>query len=302
MPLTTQHWIGIGGAAALLGYLLWPKKAHAATPITPPKPTPPPPSPYVPPPTPPISKDVYTSPPAVPYGTPTPGYVVPKDFTEGEGYGKSVGAKYGATDRDSGADPVPLDVKEEPTGSDDYVSGFRVGFPLGYSAEYYKPGAKKTAPAGYTPAATKDTGTAQADGYSAGYAAGKSDPSTFPAPTFVAPSGYRDKPSDPDLSAFWVAGFTNGYSDGFKAGHDPDTGALISGSHTGQGLARYTYLPSHWSAFMPRTTPAHYGMWTPPARQIGMAGVGYTSHGVPVGVAARPMVDFSGRPMKHPYR
>lgn len=305
MPLSTQHWIGIGGAAALLGYLLWPKKAHAAAPIAPPTPTPTPPAPY----TPPSPITPYTAPPAVvPYGTPTPGYVASKDFDDGLSYGKTVGAKYGASDRDSGADPIPLEVKEEPGGSDDYTAGFRVGYVAGYNGAYYTASPKTTAPA-YAPSAVKDTAGAQRDGYKAGYAAGHSDPSPFPLPTFVAPAGYRDNPSDSELSAFWVAGFTDGYSVGFTAGHDSETGALISGAFAGQGLARGhilrggAYMPGHWSAFMPRTTPAHYGMWTPAALPAGMAGVGWTSRGRPVGVGANAgMVDFSGRPMKHPYR
>jgi len=64
MALTTQHWIGIGGAAALLGYLLWPKKPTYASTTVPTQAAKPKSTPYT----------AYTPPksyaPPTSYGTP----------------------------------------------------------------------------------------------------------------------------------------------------------------------------------------------------------------------------------------
>ena len=108
MTLTTTHWIGLGGAAALLTYMLWPKKAHAAEPAKPAPVTTTPPGTVVPP----IGfPPLPTSWPTTP--TPPPGWTIPAGWVPPPGWVPPWAS--------------PTTPKEAGGISDDYKLGYNAG-------------------------------------------------------------------------------------------------------------------------------------------------------------------------------
>lgn len=120
MHLTTQHWLGIGGAAALLGYLLWPKKASAA-PITV---TPSTPKTSVAP-----TKTTYTPPAS---GS---GMTEEQKYNLGLGNGTAMGNQDAAAGRPKDIARAAASfssVSTDVTGSTSYRAGFQKGYDEGY--------------------------------------------------------------------------------------------------------------------------------------------------------------------------
>lgn len=312
-------WIGLGVVAAALGYIFWPKKAHAAG---------------------------NAPPPVLPVPRPGQGG---KDLTSFYNQGHGDGLVDGGNDADNGlaynAEPgrggrtLPSDPSERAS----YTTGYNVGYAEGFGTSV-KPFSVPTSDVGgpVTPDISKGTGapkpTADYAGaaFNAGYASGKIDgyqdgksgsgPNPHPDPATTETAFYKDN---------YIKGYNNAYGMFFEGGkHDsivapssvgsgssgmsdsstPETmgestassaadalasaftfGTRMPTTLVGQGMARgrilggrgsQTYMPDYWWTSVPRVTPAHLGM------------TGWTMSGANVYGA----MNYSHQPVRHPYR
>jgi len=324
--LSKTTWIGLGVVAATLGYIFWPKKAHAAAPA-----------------------------PVLPKPKPGPGPTPSKDLTSFYNQGHSDGLTDGDNDATNGlayhASPgsggrtLPTDSSELAS----YTTGYNVGYAEGYGKATKLFAVPSTDDVGgpVTPDISKGTGapkpTADYAGaaFNAGYASGKIDgyqdgkagyspnPRPDPAATetafyksnyipgynnaygmfyeggrkdsIVAPSstsadstpyGTSDSPDSEPISSGGTEDAVDGIFDAFSLGTRlPSVGqSLVRQNMAGGKMIGSAYLPNWWSS-MPRVTPAHFGMWAPPAR-TGYTSMGASVYGLP----------YSQRPSIHPYR
>jgi len=295
-------WAGLAVVGALVTYIFWPKKAHAAVPVTPP------PSGVTPP-----------KPPPVPT-PPSPKAPDIEKMAFVEGVGKADGYKDGYDDaingRPSGTTKMNQAIADATLLPDDYKVGYVKGYEEGYAdgmksiAEAEDLGGdtwdatkaawektkgamedigasitKAAEGAGTTTTAPKSTySMAYDDGYKTAYPLGQRDAVNNPdmASTFAKDGTLPPEAAVPPVKWMyegadgkngvngWNSGVRQGYSDGVKS-----KGVAVSGMHVGQAMAREdvarqqhhgAFVPDYWWRAMPRVTPAHLGVWTPPAR------------------------------------
>jgi len=122
-----------------------------------------------------------------------------------------------------------------------------------------------TLPGGWTPPwvfvekKRKETGVAAAEDYKAGYSSGVTD--------VAYGSGWG---ASQDKAQYGEnAGYKSGYDDGWADYNATGLMGVVGGAHSGvTAIERrgQAYVPSYWWAAMPKITPAHLGVWTPPVR------------------------------------
>lgn len=275
MNLTTTHWIGIGGAVALLGYVLWPKKASAATgpgagpggvPGTPPV------SPGYPGYKPPVGPVGPVGPGTTPYGGGGKGMTEEQKY--GIGYANGIGI--GNSDAITGAprDPVKALAKFKagfnetakkdgaPSWESSLGSSGDTGFGAGYTEYYDKTYTEMHGSAPYRPYTPDDTAppTSGEDpakaqyslGFGNGTAAGNADAAAGKPKDAYGAMSTMDRSS-------WTSATEAGFGAGYNKAYD-DMAASLGTVTAGTSLARVghqypgmhgswygqTFLPSYW--------------------------------------------------------